>query len=318
MEINQELLDKYYLNQCIAEEQAAVEKWLEEEPIGYSLPKDVDIQSLENRQWERFQQKMQDKEMPRRQAVVYLKRYVWPIAASFLLLTSILLFFRINHSQQRGAIVYRTYTTKAGQRAQITLQDGTKVLLNASSHLRYPENFGNRSREVFLSGEAFFEIASDAKRPFSVRTLRTITHVLGTTFNLKAYPDENQTSIVVATGLVRFSASEGKSSLLLGAGKRGILTNGKVFQQASVALANYMGWKDDKLIIDDQPLAEVFPLLERWYNVRIEVTDTQLLKERYKGQFDHPRLAHVLKSIGFATHFHYRIEKNQLIIYRKP
>jgi ferric-dicitrate binding protein FerR (iron transport regulator) len=181
-------------------------------------------------------------------------------------------------------------STLPGERWMVTFVDGSRVTLNAGSSLRFPRAFAERSREVILTGEAYFEVARDTARPFSVRSGELRTTVLGTSFNVNAFPEEGQIIVSLLEGQVCVSGAEtteGPRSVMLRPSQQ--LVYDRADQTVTVAVANVqqaVGWKDDQLRFDHQPLSKILTTLERTYGVRFELADTSYHSRRYSANFN--------------------------------
>lgn len=172
-----------------------------------------------------------------------------------------------------SAVVYNTLTTPYGGQYQITLQDGTKVWLNAGSSLRFPASFAGNERNVTLTGEAYFEVAKDKARPFLVTTATgsetpMTVKVLGTHFNINAYPDEQQNTVTLLEGAVK--VDYGPSNALLAPGKEAILnkTTGRL-HTADGDTESAIAWKNGYFIFDNEKVESIMRQISRWYDVEI-------------------------------------------------
>lgn len=190
-----------------------------------------------------------------------------------------------------------------GKRSEITLADGTHIWLNSGSQLSYPSQFKAGSREVYLSGEAFFEVKADLDRPFYVITRELRIKVLGTSFNVSSYLEDK----TVQTVLLKGKVSAGKNKIMAGTidllpGER--LTYDKSKQQLSkdqVDVQLYASWVNGYLIFKNKPLTEVFTQLKRFYNQDILV-DESLEGITFSGKLDmKSQLKDVLENIAFAS-----------------
>ncbi|MBV6646870.1 MAG: FecR domain-containing protein [Cyclobacteriaceae bacterium] len=209
-----------------------------------------------------------------------------------------------------------TKTTLPGQKMTIKLPDGTKVMLNAGSQLSYQVPFV-KQRKVELTGEGFFEVVRDERKPFIVRSGAVRTEVLGTSFNVKAYPGEEQTTVSVVTGKVHVSDDLGHEASL-SPELQGVFDEGK--RQLLVAqFSRYqvIGWKDGIIQFEDIPLQSVFLQLERWYGVKIKVSNEKLLKSQYTGRYINASLEEVLDGIGYASGFEFDLGKEEIVITNK-
>ncbi len=204
--------------------------------------------------------------------------------------------------------------TQRGQKSTIYLNDGSKVILNSSSKLVYPKHFSAEDRVVKLRGEAYFEVAKDAKRPFRVQSGDITTTALGTSFNVNTRGP--QVHVALTTGKVSV-VPEGKDEqaqiLLPGQDARydeytGHLTRGTFDVDLITA------WKDQVLLFKKASEKQVFDVLQQWYAVDIEVTNKPKRPWEYSGEFKKMDLANVLLSIGFTMDFTYDITDQKVTI----
>lgn len=210
--------------------------------------------------------------------------------------------------------------TAKGQRSTITMSDGSKVIMNADSKIRYAENYGEKMREVILEGEAFFDVAKDPDRPFKVRTVSSITTALGTSFNVSAYSNDPTSTISLATGKVEVIKTNAKSgeleAIFLEAGEEAVV-NGK---GPNIVKRDYdpkgaLSWKDGILYFDNTSIEETFKLLERWYDVSFVVNGTRDLKKlKGTGEFKNEKLENVLRVLSYTMDFKYNLKGKKIII----
>lgn len=195
-----------------------------------------------------------------------------------------------------------TKITAKGQMLTVKLPDGSLVKLNAESQITYPEQFG-KSREVWLVGEAFFDVRKNPSEPFIVHTKGIDTRVLGTSFNVKAYFGSLKTHVTVATGKVMVATKTQGVELIAGEEARydsesQVLASGKA---SDVAWA----WKRGVLIFDGSSMSEVARLLRRWYGVEIEVEIALQNRCELDMSFDNLSLKEVLKRLKIVTGISY-------------
>jgi transmembrane sensor len=203
-----------------------------------------------------------------------------------------------------------TLRTPAGGEFRLRLSDGTRVWLNASSSLSYPETFTDSVRKVELTGEGYFEVAKDAAHPFIVQTGDNQVRVLGTHFNVNAYGDNPETLVTLAEGSVRLN-----SSALLKPGQQGaIAPSGKV-KVGPADLETALAWKDGMFIFKMTPLEQVMRQAASWYDARIVYRDT--ITEHFNARIprDVPvsKLLHLLEATGRV---HFRIEERTITVMR--
>lgn len=167
-----------------------------------------------------------------------------------------------------------TLTTPKGGQYQLTLPDGTRVWLNAASSLVYPEAFGDDIREVTLEGEGYFEVMKDRNRPFVVNTARQRVSVLGTSFNINAYDNENITKTTLLTGSVRIAAMDGGvmrgDERTLKPNEQGIIANhGNEIAINEIDALTAVAWKDGLFNFHGLRIDEAMKQIERWYDIRV-------------------------------------------------
>jgi len=180
-------------------------------------------------------------------------------------------------------------TTPLGGMYQITLPDGTKVWLNAASSLKYPMSFAKNERKVTLVGEAFFEVTKDRSRPFKVLSKGQEIEVLGTEFNVNAYPENESIKTTLITGKVKLSNdNHALPPMYLKPGQQSINTDGRDIRIANVDVAPYIAWKEGLFYFDETPISDALRQIGRWYNVEV----------RYKSNLP-------------QTHFYGRIKRSK-------
>lgn len=319
IKITQELLEQYHLGLCSAAEKAAVEEWLDSPSVQTDFPEDTDFQMMEEQGWTGLADRL---DFHKKTRLFVFKPWMKLVAAAcFLLLTAtaILFYTRQNSGPSSGhelaALNFTELKTGKGEKLNYTLPDGTVVHLNGESSLKYPKHFSDSSRVLEFSGEAYFTVTKDANRPFIVHSAQTTTQVLGTSFNLKAYPGEEETAIVVTEGKVSFSDKAMKQSLIIQPNQCGTYLHGKSLVSTEVYAEKYASWKDGKLVFDNEKLSAVALKLERWFNVEVVIARPELRNDRFSGKFDQPQVSDVLHSLSVAIQFKYKMEKNMIRIY---
>jgi hypothetical protein len=172
-----------------------------------------------------------------------------------------------------------------GKRSSLTLSDGTKLYLNSGSRAIYPVVFTRKEREIFVEGEAFLEVAHDLKKPFYVVTNHLKVRVLGTKFNVSAYPDDASTSVVLVEGSVQAMFSSKKVMMK----ENQLLTHENSTGITSLKEANvleYISWKDGWMYCNQEPLENIMTKLARYYNISIEYKDTDVRNMTLTGKLD--------------------------------
>lgn len=188
----------------------------------------------------------------------------------------------------------------------VTLPDGSTVKLNANTRIDYPEKFSATTRKVKLSGEAFFQVTRDTLHPFIIETENASVEVLGTSFNVSAYPVSGLVEVNVKTGKVKLTQrTDGKSdqkTAILPAGEHGWLkVNSDEMGHSEVLAPNYSAWLTKEISFQRTPLAEAFSVLENTYHVTIKMDNAEIGKILYTANFANLKLDYIIEVIA-RTH----------------
>ena len=221
------------------------------------------------------------------------------------------------YSQREPAVAYRQYRTPAGWPQQLRLADGTLVTLAPQSQLRYPAQFDGPNREVYLEGEAFFEVTKNPHRPFRVHSGAWVTQVLGTKFNVSAVRGAGQLAVSLIEGKVQVLDSQGSYLLAPGQQLRTDRATGRIYRQAFNA-AKVLAWRSSKLVFQNEKLADVASQLERRYGVKLVFADPATADVRLWATFDNEPLAAVLAALRLAGHLSYRQEGQTIYLSQVP
>jgi len=368
--MNKILLSRYLSGECNDSEKKEIEKWLQSDPANkvimdalkkiWNIMPYNDIEVNTARAWETFQQLYLEKEkqitnkkkrtgfgsqfgrkkgsanssLLLRQSArkKYSRGITYMLAAAAVILIA-LLFTRnmltVDESSSAHLALQQMITEK-GERATFSLSDGTVVRLNANSRLNIPSEFMEESREVYLSGEAYFEVEHDSKFPFIIYSGETTTKVLGTKFGIRAYPDENQVRIAVSEGKVSLMSAYANSSSnsiwdtptekTLTVNEVGILSlderNIQVTKMQELDL--FLGWKDGKLIFKDTPLKQVKVELERWFDIECVIKDKSLETVKLTASFEKGEpLREVLNVISLTMDITYENDGKKFTFLKK-
>lgn len=208
------------------------------------------------------------------------------------------------------------YSVNNGENRTITLPDGTVVNMNAQSSIRFPKTFDSEKREVYLEGEAFFDVVHDEERPFTVQTSDISIKVLGTTFNVRSYPGDERIETTLVTGKIELQHDEEESaSTFLNPSEKAVFN--KSDQKLVVDIVNSddaTAWKRGVLIFNQTPLKEVINEIERKYNVQFEIPSNELLEHQYTGTFDNLDLKEVLKLLELSSLNNYELKNDKIMI----
>jgi len=195
------------------------------------------------------------------------------------------------------------------------LPDGSAIYLNSGSTLKIPKKFAADKRTVFLEGEAFFEVTEDKSRPFTIYSGSLSTTALGTSFNVRAYPEEEKLSVALVTGKVKVVNAEIDTFQILIPNEQIIFnTKEQEFKKQAFDIELITGWQKGLLIFQDSDFDEVVEKLERWYGVSFDIQKYPIYQKEYRGKFDNQSLDEVLQVMSFTSGFTYEINDKNVII----
>lgn len=211
-----------------------------------------------------------------------------------------------------SVLVYNELIVPLAGECYITLADGTRVWMNSDSKLKYPVKFLGNERKVFLEGEAYFEVVKDAK-PFIVSTLLGDIRVLGTSFDVKAYREEEKMYTTLVSGKVCF---QGQEKLEIDPGEQVVATvDGKV-EKRTVDINEYIGWKNGVYIFKDQPLERIMNDLSRWYGVSVFYQNPAVRKITFTGNLKrYDRINTFMEVLQRTGDVRYKISGNTIILF---
>ena len=230
--------------------------------------------------WQAFK-----KRRDRKQTLGLVKR-LSKYAAIFVvgvLITKGLFFLHKPEVEDTAAVACQKLVVPAGQHAQLTLADGTTVWVNAKSTLEYPEVFTGDTRELTLSGEAYFEVAENPSQPFIVKSGDFRTQVTGTQFNVFAYDGSFDVSLIEGQVKV-YRAEKVEEVVVLNRHEKVTLVDGRFVKTQFLKTEDFL-WKEGVYSFDDKSFAEIFARLQLYYGVQIHVNNTALLNRKYTGKF---------------------------------
>lgn len=212
-----------------------------------------------------------------------------------------------------------TAVTQPGKQKKIELPDGSLVWLNGNTTIRYVDDKIAERRILYLKGEAFFDINHDPEKPFIVKTNHATIQVLGTRFDVSAYPGEAVTDAVLTEGSILFTtdAKEKKISTQIIPGEKVSINylSGQ-FQISRVDTAFYASWKEGRLLFNNETFGEVAKAMDHKYNVTIEFSDKSLCKKRINGYLEKESLQEAMEALRLTLQFHYKIIGQYVIIYK--
>ncbi|QDH78222.1 DUF4974 domain-containing protein [Echinicola soli] len=204
-----------------------------------------------------------------------------------------------------------------GEKKKVSLPDGSSVVLNSGSMLRYRADFGTIHRNITLHGESYFEVAKDSLLPFKVYSGELMTEAVGTAFNITAF-DGEPTAVKLIKGKVKVELQPKNTTevdrIYLDPGEQA-LASAEAFSKGTFDLRTALLWTEGTLYFDDQPLSKVIKALERWYGVTIKTEGQKPSALRVSGEFHRDNLENVLQSISYSFDFDFNIDHKQVSIH---
>ncbi len=311
--MNQELLYKYFKGTTSIEEEKQILDWVEasdenrEAFLKERMLFDISL----------FSEKQETKKKTTRLIPIF--RWAARIAAAIIVAVSGY-FMTVDYLYNKGAQL-QTITVPAGQRAQITLADGTRVWLNSKSTLTYASNFGRKDRNVNLDGEAYFEVTKNKNIPFYVNTEMNKVRVVGTCFNVCAYNGSKEFETTLVEGIVDIYPSCNNQAITRLQKDEFFANYDGHLKKTVLPSYEYLRWKEGLYCFDDVPFSGILDKLEKYYNVKITVTSPKLLNhEGLTGKFrEQDGIEHILRAISKDHPFRFTINeaKDSIIIYEK-
>ncbi len=232
--------------------------------------------------------------------------------------------------------------TKPGSQTNIVLHDGTKVWLNADSKLTYATNFNGKTREVNLTGEAFFDVAPNKNKPFIIHTSKIVIRVTGTSFNVRSYPDEARVETSLIKGKVEvslrnnpekifylnpseklvlndvISGKDKKNEIKLLSGAVNVSPGSPEIKRIAYYSVDSIpvetAWLNHQLVFSDESFREVANKMEKWYDIKIVFTSPALENIRFTGKFENETIGQALQALQIIGRFRYDINDKTVII----
>ncbi len=227
------------------------------------------------------------------------------------------------HSQQAGNQLssYTEIEVQTGKKKTILLSDGSRLHINGKSKVRYPKDFSTqRTREVYLSGEAYFEVAKDSQKPFVVSTGNAHIEVVGTAFNVKEIAMDTSVVVAVTEGKVsvRQASIKAEDAVLITVGQVATLLHTGDIDTMRAEVKNYLGWLNGWLTYKQVPLPEVLHQLEQLYGVKIRLQDPALAHEQLTATIQFTSLTEILDLITATWGVGYEQKRGEILIGKAP
>lgn len=307
------LAQKWLAGEATAEEVKILLQWYEDADTGLDIM--PASEGSEERIRERIMMHIPQGEITPAPVRVFYARTWFKAAAGIILLAGMWYGYERTHSVKQDRRVVEVYVPKE-QRNRIVLPDSSVVWLNADSKLQYRENEQEHTREVVLDGEAFFDIKQDAGKPFIVKAGKSITTVLGTSFNIKAYKKDGNVQITVATGKVQVQDEMKRLTVLTPNKQIRLKEKQDVAIETSVNAAISNAWIDGAFEINNETFDAVANTLSRKYNVSFHFENESLRKCTFIAGFDkHASLHRVLELLCKINNSAFSISEDQKEVY---
>jgi ferric-dicitrate binding protein FerR (iron transport regulator) len=261
--------------------------------------------------------KVQDKISGEKRRQIPTIKIVLKYAAIIVFLISLTTIYYTNKQQVKPTntpkeLSYTSFITENGQRSKVVLPDSSIVWLNSGTTLSYPGNFSEQHRKVSLIGQAFFQVTHRENNPFSVQANGLIVNVLGTKFDVDAYPENDKVSVVLESGKVELGHKGFESfSYTMKPGEKAtynIVNNALTLNYVDADI--YSSWKDGQLIFRNESMKNVVEKLKRWYNINIEVTDEEVYNSIFSGTIQNESYEEIFRYIEIVCDVHCKLIHN--------
>jgi transmembrane sensor len=239
---------------------------------------------------------------------------------------------------------WQNKNTFVREKSAIVLTDGTRITLNSQSSLRYPTTFTGKTREVYLSGEAFFDVHKDHEHPFIIHTEKMNIKVLGTAFNVKSYPNDPSSETTLIRGAIEVTLDDRPSDRIIlkpseklivkkgsvttvrkkadklapatdsSEGTQYVLTSFTRLHQDDSAILE-TSWTQNKLIFRDESFVDLASRMERWYGVNIRFKNEEMKNYRFTGTYEKENITQALDALRMTEDFHYKVKNSTIYIY---
>ncbi len=242
----------------------------------------------------------------------------WQVAAVVLILAvSALFFINIGQQEMSADADYETIEkiSLPGQKITSVLPDGSLVKMNAGTKIIIPEFFTHEKREVTLSGEAYFEVVKDPTRPFIIKVADFTVEVLGTSFNVKAYENNDDKGVAVKSGRVAVTNLRKNQVINLSRNEMILFDDEGTIEKMPIDEEDlYFGWTDQRMVFKDDSLDDVLHSISNWYGVEMEISEEIDSDKTYTANYKNPVLEEVMESLSHVYNFKYLIDGKTITI----
>ncbi|QDH79759.1 DUF4974 domain-containing protein [Echinicola soli] len=308
-----DLLKRYLKGETGKDENKAVDQWFKKSFEGKSIGEHQDLTALGKEILTQISVKLNKTKTGQRKIVNLYTCHWWKTAAAIFLLLVGGYWIIAGRYQNAGLL---TKSTGNGEQLHLKLPDGSTVMLNVASSIQYPEKFGKDRREVSVTGEAFFKVVADPGRPFHVNTENLVTEVLGTQFNVHAYPSE-QSQVDVFEGKVKvYSRANSSQKELLKVNQAASFNDQGKLHKHPANLKMAAAWRERMNYMDNTSLDELGKLIERWYGHKVTFIPHSLGDCTLSGKLKMGELELLLNQIKFIKEIDWEISGNNTIVFK--
>jgi transmembrane sensor len=279
-----------------------------------------------------------------------IKKWLFYAAAVAIILAGFFSYKNFLDTKEKTNVIAHSLneiSTRAGSKSKVKLPDGSVVWLNAGSKLTYTKEYGLQQREVNLTGEGYFDVKKIKEKPFIIHTSKIDIKVLGTVFNVKAYPEDRQTETSLIHGSIEVTIKDRpRDKIILSPSEKLVVKNtggaeqitsaegkkislpqkaSEISSLMSVDKLRYIeadstisetAWVSNRLVFRNEAFSDVALRMQRWYDVEIEIKDDNLLQEPLSGTFENETVLQALDAFKYFLPFKYEQKENKIIIYR--
>ncbi len=313
--MDKELLLKYIEGFASIEEKIEVTNWLDAHPD--NMKEYLTLRKLHDIMiWQQPAAIKSEEKKNGKSSIIHWKSIYSEVLkiAAVLLVAFLGSWYFFNESRNQDSVVMQTLRVPAGQRAEITLADGTKVWLNAKTTLLFPSRFTEKNREVKIDGEGFFEVTANKSKPFIVKTKRYDVKVWGTKFNLMAYSEKEIFETSLLEGSVEVMKSNDTHGVMIKPDERISLENNQLVV-APIIYPNHFLWREGIISFNDESFLELVSKLELYFDMKVEVKNDKILDYRCTGKFrTKDGVEHILKVLQLSNKFSFKIDEKMNVI----
>ena len=312
-----ELIARYLAGECNEHEKQQVQEWARAYPelmdefsnIWQQHPADDFISDVEHALQQVNNRIITKKESSSKQLFLWIGT-----AAAVILLVLVVGIRYLNTSGNVPQDTLLTIHTDLKETLEYILPDGSKVWLNQSSDIRFPEVFEGKTREIYLEGEAFFDVMPDADKPFIIHANNTLTRVVGTSFGIRATKDVDEVIVTVSTGVINFSTEKDSKSIELHQGEQGIYEPGQQRLEKNGDMdPNLLAWRTKVLVFKQTPLSEVVTVLKDVYHMPVTV-EHSIADLQLTSTFEQLSLDEIIQIMEMTLQIKSRTNKNEILL----